>query len=380
MKIRLGFLITILFIAASVLAQAPARSTPTGGVPSGQSNSQAPNAQAPSEQTPASQAPAASVTGPMTEKEVISELKKQGADQLVKDVGQRGVAFEMDPDIEKRLRKAKATDQVIQAVTQAGPKERAAAAKAAAMAAGEALLSPQESADFKTLQSELDPDKAIALAEAFAQKYPKSEVLSYAYAIEANAYQMKGNAEKIVEYGQKSLDLKKDNLMALLIVAYAMPSPQYFNQHQGDAEKILTKADGYCQDALKAIDELKKQPNESDADFAKRKASYASNIHADLGMIHLDRAQLGLMGLDQQELAKAEQEYRTAVTTTDKPEANDYYRLGETCKLENKVNDAIAAFSKAADLAPAQSVVKQYAERQVDSLKKSAPGGAPAKP
>ena len=72
----------------------------------------------------------------MTEKEVITELKKDGADQLQKDLDKRGVAFEMDPDIEKRLRKAKATDEVIKAVTAAGPKERAAAAKAAAMASG----------------------------------------------------------------------------------------------------------------------------------------------------------------------------------------------------------------------------------------------------
>ncbi len=366
MKIKFVFLIGILFIMATVFAQAQ--------------SGQAPSGQAPSGQAPSGPAASTAAPAPMTEKEVISELKKEGPDQLIKDLGQRGVVFEMDPDVEKRLRKAKATDQVIQAVTQAGPKERAAAANAAAMAAGQALLSPQESADFKALQSELDPDKAIALAEAFAQKYPKSQVLSYAYAIEANAYQMKGNAEKIVEYGEKSLDLKKDNLMALLIVAYAMPAPQYFNKHQAEADKILTKADGYCHDALKAIDDLKKMPTESDADFAKRKATYDSNIHADLGMIHLDRAQLGLMGLDQQELVKAEQEYRMAVTMTDKPEANDYYRLGETCKLENKVNDAIAAFTKAAELAPAQSVVKQYAQRQVDTLKNPASGGAPAKP
>ena len=49
---------------------------------------------------------------------------------------------------------------------------------------------------------------------------------------------MKGNAEKIVEYGEKSLDLKKDNLMALLIVAYAMPAPQYINQHRAEEDKI----------------------------------------------------------------------------------------------------------------------------------------------
>ena len=78
---------------------------------------------------------------PMTEKEVITELKKDGADQLLKDLDRRGVAFEMDADIEKRLRKAKATDQVIKAVTAAGPKERAAAAKAAAMASG-AMVAP----------------------------------------------------------------------------------------------------------------------------------------------------------------------------------------------------------------------------------------------
>ena len=111
----------------------------------------------------------------MTEKEVITELKKDGADQLLKDLDKRGVAFEMDADIEKRLRKAKATDEVIKAVTSAGPKERAAAAKAAAMASGAVVLSPEESADFKALQTELDPDKAIALAEAFVQKHPKSE-------------------------------------------------------------------------------------------------------------------------------------------------------------------------------------------------------------
>ena len=120
------------------------------------------------------------------------------------------------------------------------------------------IVPPEESADFKALQTELDPDKAIALAEAFVQKHPNSNVLSYVYAFEANAYQMKGDAAKIVEYGEKSLDLKKDNLMSLLIVAYAIPTPQYINLHQADEEKQLTKAETYCQEAIKAIDDLKK--------------------------------------------------------------------------------------------------------------------------
>ena len=305
---------------------------------------------------------------PMTEKEVISELKKDGPDQLLKDLQPRGVTFEMDQDTEKRLRKNKATDQVIQAVTQAGPKEREAATKAL-MASGGLVLSPAETSDFNALQAEQDPDKAIAEAEAYTQKYPKSDALSYTFAMEANAYENKGNPSKAVEFGEKSLQLKKDNLMSLLIVAYMIPTPQYINLHKSDEDKQLDLADGYAQDAMKAVDALKKGPTEQDADFTKRKNNYLSNLHSDLGMIHLDRAQLGLMGIDQQELAKSQQEYNTAVSLADKPEANDYYRLGEVCRLQGKIDDAIAAFTKASQVG--QGVVKEYAQRQVQRLQEA---------
>ena len=96
-------------------------------------------------------------------------------------------------------------------------------------------------------------------------------------------------------------------------------------------------------------------------------------------MIHLDRAQLGLMGLDKEELAKAEKEYKLAVSGTDHPEPTDYYRLGEAYRLQGKFDDAIAAFTKASELG--QGAVKQYAEEQVERLKKAkAQSAAPAKP
>ena len=336
--------VPVLLLASSLWAQAPA-----GG-----------------------QAPAA----PMSEKEVVTELKKAGADQLMKDLNTRGVAFEMDAEIEKSLRKAKATDQVVNAVKAAGPNERAAAAKAAAMAAGEVILAKEEEADFKAISTELDPDKAIAMATAYIQKYPNSEVLSYIYGFEANAYQSKGDANKIVEFAEKSLAVKKDNLMSLLLAAYAIPQPQYINQHRNDEPEELNKAEGFCQDALKAVDNLKKQPNETDDAFAKRKAIYVSNVHASLGMIHLDRAQQGLMGIDKDELAKSVEEYKTAVNGTDHPDPTDYYRMGEACRMLGRTDDAIAAFSKASELGG--GAVKQYADQQIAALKqaKEQSGGA----
>jgi tetratricopeptide (TPR) repeat protein len=349
MKLKCGFLLGLAWLlTSSLFAQAP-------GVP-----------------TMRPVAPA-----PMTEKEVITELKKDGADQLLKDLNRRGVAFEMDAETEKRLRKAKATDEVIKAVTAAGPKERENAAKASIMASGGVVLPPDELAEYSALQTELDPDKAIALAEAFAQKHPNSQALSNVYAFEANAYQLKGDAAKIVEYAEKSVALKKDNMMSLGQLAFAIPTPQFIKLHQADEEQQLTKAENYAQEAVQAANDLKKPANVEDADFVRRKATYIADIHADLGMIHLDRAQLGLMGLDQGELANAEKEYRQAVSNTDHPDPTAYYRLGETCRLEGKLDDAIAAFTKASELG---GPVKQYADQQVELVKKLKAQPAAPKP
>ncbi|MGO8815647.1 MAG: tetratricopeptide repeat protein [Terriglobia bacterium] len=368
----------VMFLSGNLFAQAH------GATPTAPTTTNPPNTPAVGDQNQPTmgQQPSSSTkgstTGPMTEKEVITELKKRGADQLQKDLDARGVAFEMDPDIEKSLRKAKATDQVIKAVTAAGPKEKAAAAKAAAMANGDIIIPPAENADYKALQGELDPDKVISLANAFITKYPQSTILSYAYSYEANGYKMKGDLPQVVEFAEKSVALKPDNLMSLDMLAFIIPSTQFMGLHRSDQSEQLDKAEKYAQAAFKALDELKKPANVSDADFAKQKALAISDIHADEGMIHIDRAQLGLMGLDTEELNKAEKEYRLAVSGTDQPDPTAYFRLGETCKLLGKYDDAIAAFNKAGELSPTQ--LKPLADRQIEALKNAkSQSAAPAK-
>ena len=321
----------------------------------------------------------ASAPVPMPEKEVIKELKSQGAAQLIKDVSQRGTDFDMTPDTEKKLRKANATDEVVKAVASAGPKARAAA-KAAGLGVTGQTLTAEESKDFTVIRNELDPDKAIVLVEDFAKKYPNSPVLSYAYSFEANANQQKGDVGKVVTFCQKSLELKKDNLMSLIMIVAVMPQPQFLKDHEADKEKQLGLAENYAQDALKQIDQLQKQGDEADADFAKRKAEYAAGVHGALGMVHLDRAEMGLTGPDKEELVKAEQEYTTAVTTTDRPDSRDYYRLGEAYNLDGKIDEAIAAFTKASELSQG-TPIKQYADKQVEALKaRKGQSATPAKP
>jgi tetratricopeptide (TPR) repeat protein len=308
---------------------------------------------------------------PMTEREVTKEIKSSPAETVLKDVKERGVDFDMTPGIEKKLRKANATDAVVEGVRQAGPKVRAQMAKLALGPgpAGVQQVPKEEVQGFDAIKVELDPDKAIALVNDFGKKYPNSLLLSYVYSFGANAYQQKGDVEKVVEYCGKSLKLNPDNIMSLVLDIGMLPQPQYLNNHPADRERILAEAESEANHALQLVAKIPKQPNEADADYQKRQAEFASQVHGPLGMIHLELASSGLAGPDKAELAKAEQEFKTAVSTTSHPDPRDYYRMGETYGLDGKWDDAIQAFTKAGELGQG-TLIKTYADEQIGEMKK----------
>jgi tetratricopeptide (TPR) repeat protein len=303
---------------------------------------------------------------------VLKEIKKGPAETVIKDVMDHGVDFEMNASIEKKLRKANANDQVVDAVRQAGPKEREQMAKLI-IGTGETGFQsiPKEQAQaFDAIKVESDPDKEIALINDFAKKYPDSPVLSYAYGFEANAYEQKGDLEKVVEYSGKGLKLKPDNIMCLIFSLGMLPMPQYLNAHPADREKILEEAESEANRALQLIPQVQKQPNEIDAHYKRRQTDLTSEVHGALGMVHLDLAIQALQGADKDELAKAEQEFNAAVTTASHPDPRDYYRLGETYRLDGKWDNAIQAFTKAGELGQG-TLVKTYADEEIAQIKKT---------
>ena len=237
-------------------------------------------------------------------------------------------------------------------------------------------VTKQESDDFNALRSEastgLDPDRVIQLAADFEKKYPSSTMLSYADMFAAAAYQQKGDVEKSIEYGEKSIKLKPDNLMSLIILADLLPTPQAMKAaNAADKDKRLAEAEKNANDALQMIasPQFPKQPNETDEQLKKRKDALGSDLHSALGMVHLQRSSEGLTGPDKDELGKAEQEYKTATATADKPNPQDYFRLGEAYSMDGKVDEAIDAFTKASQ-AGQGGPLQTYADQKIEDLKK----------
>ena len=247
-------------------------------------------------------------------------------------------------------------------------------------------VTPEERQAFQTVNNEagagLDPDKVISLSEDYLKKYPNSPMLSAIYAFKATAHRQKGELEKVVDASEKSLKLNGDNLVSLIMLALILPQPQMMKGNELDKEKKLAEAETDANHALEVIERIPKQPNETDDAFKKRKGEVSSEPHAALGMIHLQRSTIVSVtgGMDPDELSKSALEYQQAVTVTDRPQPEDYFRLGEVYENQNKLDDAIAAFSKASELGQG-SGIQSFADRQIELLKKKqAAAKPPAKP
>lgn len=240
--------------------------------------------------------------------------------------------------------------------------------------------SAEESQAFQAIQNELDPDRKVQMAADFEKKYPNSRGLAYVYLMAAGSYQQKGDVPRVLEYGEKSLKLDGDNLGALLLMSSTLPEPQALRGNDLDKEKKLTEAEDYANRAIKLVEQLPKQPNETDEQLQKRRGGASSWAHSSLGMVHLQRSAMTLSGLDPDELGKSEKEYQTAISLSDTPNPGDYFRLGEAFKGHGKAEEAIAAFTKASELDPSGGV-KALADKAIEELKKNKAGEKPpAKP
>jgi tetratricopeptide (TPR) repeat protein len=317
---------------------------------------------------------APAVQPPITEKELIKLVKhnKKHLNSLGSEIESRGLAFELTPDIEQKLQKAGADENFIANLKNYTPSGRAKGPSGPEVSQAEAQAYGQ-------LRAERDPEKAIQETNDFARKFPNSSILTYVYALQAVAYQQKNDALNAVAAGEKSLVLDPKNLMALLVVSSILPQPQMLNVSDAEKEKRLNLAENYANKSLQEIEQLPKQPNETDKAYQARKDQMSSGVYASLGMVHLERSRMAIHEPDLDELNKAEQNYKAAIQKAGSADPADYYRLGEIYSSEGKLDDAISAFSNARRLAPG-TVIEQYANKQIDALKAKKAQKAPAKP
>lgn len=240
-------------------------------------------------------------------------------------------------------------------------------------------ISPEEQQAYQTITKELDPGKQLAEVKAFEKAYPKSILLSDVYFFAANAEEQQNDATDALSYGEKSLKLQPNNLRSLILVAGLLPLPQVLQGTTEQKEQQLSLSENDANQALQILAKLPPPSTETPDQFAKGKQAVIAQLHSALGMAHLQKAVLVPKPPDSNELAAAEQEYKSAVSIP-QPDPRDFYRLGEVYARENKLDDAVTAFSQCAQLGKG-SLIENYANAMIKRIKAAqAKQGAQAPP
>jgi tetratricopeptide (TPR) repeat protein len=291
----------------------------------------------------------------------LIKQEKEQPDVLEKTLRNQGVDFDLNRDIEKRMRKAGANDEILQAIWAAGPPIRNFKGAVVMSATGVPLTSTyKEAMGYQTLEKASDPDTKIRMAMEFAQTFPKSELLSYVFTQAAAAFEQKGDFPNAVKTAEKSVELDADNTYSLLIVATALSEPSMVRNAGDNSAKTLQEAQADAQRVLDLLPKLPPRADETPEQLGARKAGVESSAHAALGSV----------AMQQDKYDEAIEEFKKAISFSHPPKASLYFRLGEVYSSAGKKQEAIEAFSKAAELGKG-TVIETYANQSIKELRQN---------
>ena len=120
-----------------------------------------------------------------------------------------------------------------------------------AASAFQKLKSQKEFDAYKAMMTATTPDATIAAAENLLTTFADTELKPLALYMEADAYGRKGEFEKAVVFGERSLEADPKNYQAQLLLARQYAG--HTGENDLDKEEKLGKATKYANDAIASI-------------------------------------------------------------------------------------------------------------------------------
>src|SRR5579862_9875823 len=118
--------------------------------------------------------------------------------------------------------------------------------------------SPKEVEALQAMFNAQDPDTRIKAAEDLLTKFADTEFKAIALFFEAASYEQKGDFEKVIIFGERTLEADPKNYQALLMLSRNIAA--HTREHDLDREEKLVKAEKYAKDAMAVLKDAPK-PN-----------------------------------------------------------------------------------------------------------------------
>jgi hypothetical protein len=237
---------------------------------------------------------------------------------------------------------------------------------------GHKVLQAKTQDELKAYQdatAKTDPAQMAAAADAFAAKFPASELKALLYVRAMNLYGQQNNAEKVIELGRKAIAVDPTNPISLVQIGATLVEST--RDTDMDRDQRLAEAAKDSQAAIDNIDQVMVPPNAPADKVAAVKASILTMAHNTLGMVDLNK----------KDDAGAEQEFlKAADISKAQPEASVFLRLSLAQDHLKKYPEALDSANKAVQYSPAGSAVQNLAKQQQDRLQKLVSSSGPGIP
>ncbi len=220
---------------------------------------------------------------------------------------------------------------------------------------------------YQDASTKTDPAQMEAAADAFAAKYPNSDLRAALYIRAMNAYGQANNSEKVIAMGRKAIAADPTNPIPLVQVGSALAEGT--RDTDMDRDQRLAEAAKYAQGAIDNINNLMAPPDAPADRVAAVKASIVTMAYDTLGMVDLDK----------KDYAGAEQQLQKAVEVSKaQPEAVVYLRLSVAQDQLKQYPQALDSAIKAEQYSPPGSAAQNLAKQQQARLQKLMAGASPA--
>jgi tetratricopeptide (TPR) repeat protein len=197
--------------------------------------------------------------------------------------------------------------------------------------------SQQEYKDYNDAYALSGGAKMEEAANAFAAKYPTSELRGYLYLKTLHEYQGEDNAGKMLTVGEKVLALDPDNSIALVLTATVMADS--LSDADQDREQKIAEIQKNSTHALQTVDTGFTPPAGA---TAEQVAAYKSTLQS---MAH---SALGIMELKTGRDPEAEKDLRVAADLNKaQPDPYIWYHLALAQDHQKKYSEALASVNQA---------------------------------
>lgn len=197
-----------------------------------------------------------------------------------------------------------------------------------------------------------DPDARIAAAESLIVKFADTEFKSLAMYIATVSAEQKNDTEKIMIYGERTLEADPKNYGAMLVMARALASRT--REFDLDKEDKLSKATKLANDALGMVTTAPKpRPDIPDEQWEAAKKDFAAQGHEAKGLAAMVRKKYD----------EAITELKMASDLQQQKDPATMVRLASVYTDAGKYDEAIALCDQISAMADAPAQIKQVASQ-----------------